>query len=106
MKSYLIQVDVEQSSYFTQSVSVEGETFNFRFLWNERDSLWYMDVSSVNGSENGIRLIPNENLLISKRVTRKGNFMLLQTSSDANPNDMKYSDFGNKFQLYFIPNEV
>ena len=105
MKSFLIPIDVEQSAYFTQSVSIEGETFNFRFLWNSRDELWYMDVSSVTGTENGVRIVPNSPLLSSKRVTNNGNFYLFKSSVDADENDMKYEDFGKNFQLYFVPNK-
>ena len=105
MKAFLIPIDVDKSAYFTESVSIEGETFNLRFLWNSRDEFWYMDVSSVTGTENGIRIVPNSPLILSKRVTNKGNFHLFKSSVDAEENEMKYEDFGKKFQLYFVPNE-
>lgn len=105
MKAFLIPIDVDKSAYFTESVSVEGETFNLRFLWNSRDEFWYMDVSSVTGTENGIRIVPNSPLISSKSVTNKGNFHLFKSSVDADETEMKYEDFGKKFQLYFVPNE-
>lgn len=103
MTSYLIPMSVEASSHFTQTVSLSGTVFSFRFLWNERDGRFYMDVSTTDGERNGIRMVPNSPLLGNSPVTTDGDFYLLSRDSNADENNIEYSQYGTMWNLYWVP---
>ena len=105
MEAVLIPIDLTDSSYFTQTCACYGVTFAFRFLWNERDGHLYMDVSTVDGERNGIRMVPNSPLLGNSSVTDIGDFYLLSDEAGADSSDIKYEDYGTVWKLYFVPFE-
>lgn len=103
---YEIPVNASESAYITQSVNLSGTAFTFRFLWNERDNRWYMDVKTNAGEKTSIRIIPNDRLLgENSPVTAAGDFMLLSTEINADPEKMEYADFGNKWKLCWVTEE-
>ena len=76
MRSYVVPMSVEGSAYFTQTVNLSGQAFSFRFLWNERDQHFYMDVETTDGKKNSVKLVPNNALLGKSSVTDLGDFYL------------------------------
>ncbi len=100
---YEVPVNASESAYITQSVNLSGIAFAFRFLWNERDYCWFMDVKTNDGEKTSVRIIPNERLLGKNNpVTAAGDFMLLSTEITADPKAIEYADFGNKWKLYWV----
>jgi len=105
MNAYKIPMNTEASSYFTQSVNLDGTAFSLRFLWNARDGFFYMDVSTTEGERTGIRMVPGSPLLGKSPVTDKGDFYLLSEDSSAGDGPQSYDDFGAKWNLYWVPKE-
>ena len=105
MNGFLIPMKVENSSHFTQTVSLSGMAFTFRFLWNERDGHFYMDVSTTEGERKGIRIVPNSPLLGDSDVTSDGELYLLSKESKADEDNIEYSQYGSVWNLYWVPFE-
>lgn len=103
MDAVLVPIDVTGASCFTQTCVCYGVTFSFRFLWNERDGRFYMDVSTNDGIRRSVRLVPNSPLLGEKSVTDKGDFYMLSQDSKAAPSNIGYFDYGTVWKLYFVP---
>ena len=103
MRSYVVPMSVEGSAYFTQTVNLSGQAFSFRFLWNERDQHFYMDVETTDGKKNSVKLVPNNALLGKSSVTDLGDFYLLSQDSSADPDNIEYSQYGSVWNLYWIP---
>lgn len=103
MTAYLIPMDVEDSAHFTQTVSLSGTVFSFRFLWNERDKHFYMDVSTTDGERKGVRIVPNSPLLGNSSVTTDGDFYLLSKDANADEDNIEYSQYGTMWNLYWVP---
>lgn len=94
-----IPIDTSKSSHFTFSVNIGDVMCNFRFLWNERDSSWYCDFSSSNGSNLGVKLVKDNNLLGSRsRIGADGDFRVLKTNKTAY-DDITYENFGSDYSL-------
>ena len=98
-------MNVEASAYFTQTVSLSGMAFSFRFLYNERDGFFYMDVSTTDGERRGLRMVPNSPLLGGDGggVTTLGDFYLMTDSPDADASNIEYSQYGSIWNLYWVP---
>lgn len=103
MMTYLVPMSVEGSAYFTQTVNLSGQSFSFRFLWNERDQHFYMDVETVDGKRNSVKLVLNCPLLGKTPVTDLGDFYLLSQDSSADPENIGYSQYGSVWNLYWVP---
>ena len=102
-ETYLIPMDVVSSAYFTQTANLSGQAFSFRFLFNERDGFFYMDVETNEGKREGVRMVPNSPLLGQSGVTTLGDFYLLSSNAEADQDNIKYEDYGNVWNLYWIP---
>lgn len=100
----LIQMDVQSSAYFTQTASLSGQTFTFKFLWNERDKSFYMDVQTNDGVKRSIRMVPGRPLLGNSQVTDRGDFYLLSEDSKADPDNIEYEQYGKMWNLFWVPN--
>jgi hypothetical protein len=50
---------------YQYSVSIEGVNRIFRFVWNERNTSWHLDISNDDGTVivRGLRLVPQTPLL-------------------------------------------
>lgn len=96
-------MNVEASSHFTQTVSLSGTVFLFRFLWNERDKHFYMDISTTDGERTGVRVVPNSPLLGNSSVTTDGDFYLLSKDANADEGNIEYSQYGTMWNLYWVP---
>lgn len=105
MKTFMVPMDTASSAHFTQTVNLSGTTFSMRFIYNERDGFFYMDVSTSDGERKGVRLVPNTPLLGDSDVTSLGDFYLLSEDSGAAEYPERYEDYGTKWNLYWIPND-
>lgn len=103
MTSYMIPMNVDASAHFTQTASLSGTVFSFRFIWNERDGHFYMDVSTTEGELKGVRIVPNSPLLGNSSVTTDGDFYLLSKDSKADEDNIEYSQYGTMWNLYWVP---
>lgn len=100
----VVPMDVQSSAYFTQTATLSGQTFTFKFLWNERDKSFYMDVQTNDGVKRSIRLVPGRPLLGKSQVTDRGDFYLLSEDSKADPDNIEYSQYGSMWNLFWVPN--
>ncbi len=58
---------------FSQRTSLDGVTFEFDFIWNERESAWYMSVADADGLSlrEGVRMAIRWPLLRSVADARR-----------------------------------
>ena len=90
------------SPYFTESVNVGEVSLSMRFLWNERDQHWFVDFESVDGKNNGIRLVVNTPLLAYKnRCLKGGDIVVLQTTTDE-IKELGFDNLGKDFALFYM----
>lgn len=57
---YTIPISSATSNY-TQRASLDGVDFEFRFLWNDRDRRWYLDLANSSGEllASGRKIVAN-----------------------------------------------
>lgn len=107
MKVFVVPMDVEKSSYFTQKVNLAGIAFTLVFRWNERDRHFFVDFATNEGEVKSKRLIPNHPMLgKSNGLTAAGDFYLLSDGFNADPANIAYEEYGTTWKLYWIPAEA
>lgn len=90
--------------YFTESVNVGDVSLSMRFMWNERDNHWYVDLESVDGKNNGVRVVTNTPLLAGKnRCLVNGDLIVLQNTTDE-IKELGYENLGTDFLLFYMSN--
>lgn len=59
-----LQIIVPDSAWSSQQVTLGGETYNFTFKFNNRDSAWRLDISDLDQNEilSGIKIMSNQSL--------------------------------------------
>ena len=99
----MLEIPIENPSpEFTESVNVGDVSLSMRFLWNERDSHWYVDFESVDGKNNGIRLVVNTPLLAFKnKCLLAGDIVVLQTTTDT-IKELGFDNLGTDFSLFYF----
>lgn len=108
VKKYIqIPLDFSNSGYMTETCNVNGRMFQFRFLFNQVDNFFYMDVKTNKGERLGIKCIPESTLLdeSSGLFDGKGRFIILRQSTQLDKEFIDFFDFGNGWDLFFLVEE-
>jgi len=93
----------------TQQVSLSGRLYTLRWLWNERDARWFMDLALSDGTPivSGVRVVVGWDLLAS--VTHESRppgaiIFFDHTTSDETlrGDDPGLDDFGDRVVGYYV----
>lgn len=104
-----LQTDSGETPHYSFKCALEGKTYSFEFLWNDRDGAWYMQIGDA--QEN--LLAGNMRVVLGKFFTARyrdtnlppGQFVCQDTSGqDVDPG---LEDLGGRVQvLYYDSTEV
>ncbi len=97
-----IPIDTNGVAYMTESVNVGGVSLSIRLLWNSRDQQWFADFESVDGKNNGIRLVVNTPLLAYKnRCLKEGDLVVIQSITGASA-ELGFKNLGKEFSMLYL----
>lgn len=97
-----IPLKKDGSAWRTLSVNLSGVSLSIRLLWNNRDQHWFADFESVDGKNNGIRLVINTPLLGQKNHCLKGgDIIVLKKTLDCN-DVLGFENLGGDYTLNYI----
>lgn len=97
-----IPVRKDDGAWRTLSVNISGVSLSIRLLWNNRDGAWFADLESVDGKNNGIRLVTNTPLLGNKnRCLRGGDLVVLKKTLDTR-DPLGFGNLGSEYTLNYI----
>lgn len=97
-----IPINKDGGAWRTLSVNISGVSLSIRLLWNNRDSAWYADLESVDGKNNGIKLVTNTPLLNSKnRCLDGGDLVILKRVLDCN-DPLGFENLGSDYTLNYV----
>lgn len=101
-----IPIAPDNDAIFSLSVNLDDVSVAMRFSWNSRSSAWFLDVESVNGKNNGIRLAENRLLLGSKNKTLPlgSDFILLKRGVSAE-SGLDFFNLGSDYIVYYADKE-
>lgn len=99
----MVEIPIEDPTpEFTESVNVGDVSLSMRFMWNERDQHWFVDFESVDGKNNGIRLVVNTPILATKnRCLKGGDIVVMQTVTDG-VKKLGFENLGKEFSLFYL----
>ena len=90
-------------AYFTLQVPLEGVNYTLQFVWNLRESSWYMDVLDETGAImiiGGMRLVADSLLGITRTGRQpQGAFIALDTTGEGV--DPGLDDLGVRVKLLY-----
>lgn len=89
---------------YVQTTVIGGKTFLLEFLYNDRDSSWYLTISDVTGSviRSGIKLVPNF-FFLKNLVDPKWNIGQLAISNSSGFPPV-LGDLGSNSRLLYFEN--
>lgn len=96
-----------KKSYFTHKVNLDETTVAMRFLWNEFDNHFFLDVENTRATIKGTRLIPNWCLYSTygdKSFLNDGDLILLPLVELDQP-DLGFDTFGKEWGLFYATDE-
>ena len=102
----MVEIPIENPTpEFTESVNVGDVSLSMRFMWNDRDQHWFVDFESVDGKNNGIRLVVNTPLLSTKnRCLLGGDLVMMQTVTDE-AKTLGFDNLGKDFSMFYLTND-
>jgi hypothetical protein len=100
----IIPFNPSLSSRQSLSVNIGEAVINFYFVWNIRDSSWYVDLSNTETEILSVKILPNSNLLPINNKLINGNFRVLNVKN-SEYEIITYDNFGSVFQLMYGTNE-
>ena len=93
------------SALRTLSVNISGVSLAIRLYWNDRDQSWYADLESVDGKNNGVKLVTNTPLLASKnRCLNGGDLVVLKSTLDTK-DPLGFDNLGSEYTLNYVDDE-
>lgn len=97
-----IPIDTNGVAYMTESVNVGGVSLSIRLLWNSRDRHWYADFESVDGKNDGVRLVANTPLLAYRnRCLKEGDLVIVQSLTGASA-ELGFRNLGKEFSMLYL----
>jgi len=97
----------QTESNFTKLVTLDGEDYNFRFLWNERDGHWFMTIRTSGGDDiiAGIKVVADIPLVTHDADSRlfPGELWAMDTTGAGV--DPGLRDFGTRVRLAYVDEE-
>ncbi len=104
----ILRIDMPQDSpQFVQQTQLDGETYTFRFHWNEREEAWYLQIGDVDDVPiiSSRKLVANWPLLMRVTDSRRppGELYLVDpTGSDTDPG---LKELSNRVELLYFDEE-
>lgn len=86
----------------TLSVNISGVSLSIRLLWNGRDGHWFADLESVDGKNNGVRLVTNTPLLNTKNHCLKGGDLVVLKKELSSDEALGFENLGGVYTLNYI----
>lgn len=87
---------------YTQSVTLDGTRYDFRFIWNQREEFWYFTISLddevVVGST---KIVPDWPLLRRDMQTNQPPGELIAFDTTGVNETIAFGDLGQKVILYY-----
>lgn len=100
-----IPINKDGGAWRTLSVNLSGVSLSIRLLWNSRDGHWFADFESVDGKNNGIRLVTNTPLLAYRnRCLKGGDLVVLKKTLDCK-DPLGFGNMGSDYTLNYIDGE-
>lgn len=106
----LYRVPTPAASNETIRVSLDGSTYVFRWLWNERDNHWFFDLSTSEDDSvaKSLRLVVGWNLLqdVTSENAPPGQIIAFdESTSSTEPygEDPGENDLGDRVFIYYLP---
>lgn len=96
--------DLGATPHYTFATELEGVTYTFEFLWDDRDGAWYMQIGD--GEENPltgmVRVVLGASLLsqFSNAALPPGQFIVKDTSGQ--DLDAGLADLGSRVQVWYV----
>lgn len=101
-----IPIATDNDAVFSLSVNLDDVSVAMRFAWNSRSSAWYMDLESVNGKNNGIRIAENRLLLGSKNKTLpNGSDLIMLKRGVSAESGLDFFNLGLDYIMYYADKE-
>jgi len=108
MATELVIPTVVGSPDYTLRTRLDGREYNLRFLWNQREGRWYLNISDDSDTPivSGQKLVCNWPLLrfyqYDKRVP-PGDLRVISLSADGSPPGWEDLEIGRRCQLVYFP---
>ncbi|MBV6340984.1 phage baseplate plug family protein [Candidatus Magnetobacterium casense] len=98
-----IAINVRVNPYYRGVKALDGNTYTFRFHWNNTLEKWYMDILGISNDVAvcGIALTCGKDLLASHGYYELGELWVVDNDgANADPN---YDDIGSRWTLEYTP---
>lgn len=93
--------------FWTQTTSLDGVPYLLTFRYNAREATYYLSIDSADHTVNyvqGLKLVPNVPLLMSKGPTPPGElYVLTQSATDDSPPGLGELADGGRCALLYLP---
>ena len=100
-----IPLKSEGSALRTLSVNISEVSLSIRIQWNSRDMHWFADLESVDGKNNGVRLVVGAPLLNAKNRCLKGGDLVVIKNKLATTEPLGFDNLGSDYTLNYINDE-
>lgn len=100
----MFEIPLKTYSSYVEQITLDGEQYTFKFIWNTRDSSYYLSIIKADKLLlAAVRLVVNWEVLhnYTNSELPKGSLFIIDQKSD----DDTYvkEDFGNRIKLIYIP---
>lgn len=95
-----INLPIYSSPYYSYTISLQGNNYEFTFLWIEKSGFWYLDISKEDGTSivKGEKLVPYYPILDNYRIDGLTGYIWLQAFSP----DTVYGDVARNLSDYYF----
>ncbi len=89
---------------FTESVTLDGVPLNFKFIWNGRDSAWFMDILDADNDAilNGVKIVNGWELIFRATDIRLPLGALLVVSLQGNEDVIRRDNMSTDYDLIYM----
>lgn len=99
--AHIVDIPLADDPYYTEIVTLEGNTYVLDFRFNERAGSWHMDVKSEEGVYYvaGLRLVPNFPIDYNHRINDLSGYFVLAQKGVGAPT--QFADNPEQISEYF-----
>ena len=108
--STVYQIPVPVDSHVSQRVQLDGTSYTFRWLWNERDGHWFLSLYDVEGTAvvEGLRVVTGWDILkdVTKENRPAGRLVFFDEATSSTTvygDDAGEDDLGVRVFCYYVP---
>lgn len=101
MSTAYVSIPLDSSSYYGMSVSLEGNSYNLDFIYNERTKLYHLSLFDADNNSlvEGVGLVPSYPILLDYALPSLTGYFWLGSNSTINTE--KYKEFPDKISEYY-----